>query len=75
VKGAAEGDIRIEPAAAPPAADRPRGPRPGPGGPPRSAGPHPGARPGPRPGPGGPPRRGPPPKGGKPPFPRKPRPN
>jgi ATP-dependent RNA helicase DeaD len=28
VKGAAEGDIRIEPAAAPPAADRPRGPRP-----------------------------------------------
>src|SRR6202012_1243289 len=30
VKGAAEGDIRIEPAAAPPAADRPRGPRPGP---------------------------------------------
>jgi ATP-dependent RNA helicase DeaD len=27
VKGAAEGDIRIEPAAAPPAADRPRGPR------------------------------------------------
>jgi ATP-dependent RNA helicase DeaD len=29
VKGAAEGDIRIEPAAAPPAADRPRGPRPG----------------------------------------------
>jgi ATP-dependent RNA helicase DeaD len=74
VKGAAEGDIRIEPAAAPPAADRPRGPRPGPGGPPRT-GPHPGARPGPRPGPGGPLRRGPPPKGGKPPFPRKPRPN
>jgi len=74
VKGAAEGDIRIEPAAAPPAADRPRGPRPASGGPPRS-GPHPGARPGPRPGPGGPPRRGPPPKGGKPPFPRKPRPN
>ncbi|MFI4964969.1 MAG: DEAD/DEAH box helicase [Caulobacterales bacterium] len=31
VKGAAEGDIRIEPAAAPPAADRPRGPRSGPG--------------------------------------------
>jgi len=60
VKGAAEGDIRIEPAAAPPAADRPRGPRPPPGGP------HPAARPGPRPGPGGPPRRGPPPKGGKP---------
>jgi len=28
IKGAAEGDIRIEPAAAPPAADRPRGPRP-----------------------------------------------
>jgi ATP-dependent RNA helicase DeaD len=50
VKGAAEGDIRIEPAAAPPAADRPRGPRPGP-------------RPAPRP---GPPRGGPPPKGGKP---------
>ncbi|WP_394761083.1 DEAD/DEAH box helicase [Phenylobacterium sp.] len=39
VKGSAEGDIRIEPAAAPPAADRPRGPRPPPG--PR-AGPHPG---------------------------------
>jgi ATP-dependent RNA helicase DeaD len=38
IKGAAEGDIRIEPAAAPPAADRPRGPRPGP----------PGARPKPR---------------------------
>ena len=33
VKGAAEGDIRIEPAAAPPAADRPRGPKPA--GPPR----------------------------------------
>jgi ATP-dependent RNA helicase DeaD len=32
IKGAAEGDIRIEPAAAPPAADRPRGPRPGPPG-------------------------------------------
>jgi ATP-dependent RNA helicase DeaD len=48
VKGAAEGDIRIEPAAAPPAADRPRGPRP----PPHqgaSQGPHPAARPGPRP--------------------------
>ena len=31
IKGAAEGDIRIEPAAAPPAADRPRGgPRPAP---------------------------------------------
>ncbi|HEX5263492.1 MAG TPA: DEAD/DEAH box helicase [Phenylobacterium sp.] len=30
IKGAAEGDIRIEPAAAPPAADRARGPRPGP---------------------------------------------
>lgn len=75
VKGAAEGDIRIEPAAAPPAADRPRGPRPGPGGPPRDGprpGPHPAARPGPRPGPGGPPRRGPPPKGGKPPYGRKP---
>jgi ATP-dependent RNA helicase DeaD len=57
VKGAAEGDIRIEPAAAPPAADRPRGPRP----PPHEGahqGPHPAARPGPRPGgprpPGGP---------------------
>jgi len=61
VKGAAEGDIRIEPAAAPPAADRPRGPRPGP---------HPAARPGPRPG-GPPPRRGPPPKGAKP-YGRKP---
>jgi ATP-dependent RNA helicase DeaD len=76
VKGAAEGDIRIEPAAAPPAAARPRGPRPGPGDPPRAGprpGPHPAARPGPRPGPGGgPPRRGPPPKGGKPPFGRKP---
>jgi len=33
IKGAAEGDIRIEPAAAPPAADRPRGPRKGPPGP------------------------------------------
>jgi ATP-dependent RNA helicase DeaD len=58
VKGAAEGDIRIEPAAAPPAADRPRGPRP----PPRegsSQGPHPAARPGPRPG-------GPKPYAGKP---------
>ena len=43
VKGAAEGDIRIEPAAAPPAADRPRGPRPGP----RPGGAHP--RGGPRP--------------------------
>lgn len=67
VKGAAEGDIRIEPAAAPPAADRPRGPRPGPG--PRS-GPPPAARPGPRP--GAPPRRGPLPKGGKPSYGRKP---
>ena len=67
VKGAAEGDIRIEPAAAPPAADRPRGPRPGPGAGPR---PHPGARPDPRP--GAPARRGPPPKGGKPPYGRKP---
>ena len=61
VKGAAEGDIRIEPAAAPPAADRPRGPRPPPNSGPNSgpqAGPHPAARPGPRPGgprpPGGP---------------------
>lgn len=52
IKGAAEGDIRIEPAAAPPAADRPRGPRPGP---PR-AGPKPQIsprQPGPRPPPGG----------------------
>jgi ATP-dependent RNA helicase DeaD len=71
VKGAAEGDIRIEPAAAPPAADRPRGPRPAQDAGPRPA-PRPAARPGPRPGPGGPPRRGPPPKGGKPPFNRKP---
>jgi ATP-dependent RNA helicase DeaD len=71
VKGAAEGDIRIEPAAAPPAADRPRGPRPAQGAGPRPA-PRPAARPDPRPGPGGPPRRGPPPKGGKPPFNRKP---
>jgi ATP-dependent RNA helicase DeaD len=69
VKGAAEGDIRIEPAAAPPAADRPRGPRPGPGAGPRN-GPHPAARPGPRP--GASPHRGPPPKAGKPPFSRKP---
>ncbi len=52
VKGAAEGDIRIEPAAAPPAADRPRGPRPA------------AAREGPpRPGPN---RDGPRPGGGKP---------
>jgi ATP-dependent RNA helicase DeaD len=57
VKGAAEGDIRIEPAAAPPAADRPRGPRPGPGsGPPR----------------GGPPPKGGKSNGGKP-FAGKPR--
>jgi ATP-dependent RNA helicase DeaD len=41
VKGAAEGDIRIEPAAAPPAADRPRGPRPNPGAVPQTAGPRP----------------------------------
>jgi ATP-dependent RNA helicase DeaD len=41
VKGAAEGDIRIEPAAAPPAADRPRGPRPGPGASPPPGGPRP----------------------------------
>jgi ATP-dependent RNA helicase DeaD len=54
VKGAAEGDIRIEPAAAPPAADRPRGPRPAP-----REEPHPAARPGPRPG-------GPKPYAGKP---------
>jgi ATP-dependent RNA helicase DeaD len=59
VKGAAEGDIRIEPAAAPPAADRPRGPRPPsgprPDGPPRS-GPRPQITPrpnGPRPPPAG----------------------
>ena len=70
VKGAAEGDIRIEPAAAPPAADRPRGPRPGPSregprpaGPkpfirPRSAGPH-GAKPGGAKPPGGKPKRRP----------------
>jgi ATP-dependent RNA helicase DeaD len=38
IKGAAEGDIRIEPAAAPPAADRPRGPRPPPN---RGSGPRP----------------------------------
>jgi ATP-dependent RNA helicase DeaD len=50
VKGAAEGDIRIEPAAAPPAADRPRGPRPGP---------PPAARPGPPPGGSKPPNRKP----------------
>ena len=54
VKGAAEGDIRIEPAAAPPAADRPRGPRPSPDG-----APHPAARPGPRPGGSGPGGSGP----------------
>ena len=85
VKGAAEGDIRIEPAAAPPAADRPRGPRPPPGDGPNAGlgagpgpssgprpGPHPGARPGPRPGPGGPPRRGPPPKGAGKPYAGKP---
>jgi ATP-dependent RNA helicase DeaD len=67
VKGAAEGDIRIEPAGAPPASDRPRGPRPPPqGGPPPRSGP-------PRSGPPykGPPRnrpegKGPPPRGGKP---------
>ena len=58
VKGAAEGDIRIEPAAAPPAADRPRGPPPAPRDGP-SQGPHPAARPGPRPG-------GPKPYAGKP---------
>ncbi|HZZ32334.1 MAG TPA: DEAD/DEAH box helicase [Phenylobacterium sp.] len=48
VKGAAEGDIRIEPAAAPPAADRPRGPRPAPGprpGPPRNGPPAKGGKP------------------------------
>ncbi len=54
VKGAAEGDIRIEPAAAPPAADRPRGPRPD--RPPHAAGPRPQISPrpsGPRPPPAG----------------------
>ena len=72
VKGAAEGDIRIDPAGAPPTKDR--GPKrpggPGPGAAPRSnAGPDRGPRPAPRrdgpPGPRGPfvPR----PKGGKPP--------
>ena len=74
IKGAAEGDIRIDPAAAPPAADRPRGPRPGPR--PEAAGHH---RDGPKPQdarPSGPrssgprpPGLGPPgakPKGGKP---------
>jgi ATP-dependent RNA helicase DeaD len=53
VKGAAEGDIRIEPAAAPPAADRPRGPRPAG---PRPNGPRPQIAPrpnGPRPPPAG----------------------
>jgi ATP-dependent RNA helicase DeaD len=74
VKGAAEGDIRIEPAGAPPASDRPRGPRPPPrhdGPPPRSGPPsnspprnNP-ARNGPARG-GPPPRSGPPPRGGKP---------
>jgi ATP-dependent RNA helicase DeaD len=53
VKGAAEGDIRIEPAAAPPAADRPRGPRPGPqrAGPKPPISPRPSSdgKPGPRP--------------------------
>ncbi|MDB5426968.1 MAG: superfamily and helicase, partial [Phenylobacterium sp.] len=62
VKGAAEGDIRIEPAAAPPAADRPRGPRPGPN---RDAPRPPGPRPQhPRPPSGRP--KGPAAKGGKP---------
>ena len=79
IKGAAEGDIRIDPAAAPPAADRPRGPRPGPrpeaagqhrdGPKPQSARPS-GPRPsGPRPSGPRPPGLGPPgakPKGGKP---------
>ena len=54
VKGAAEGDIRIEPAAAPPAADRPRGPRP-------DSGPRPQISPRRAPPPG--PRGGPPFKG------------
>ncbi|MGZ3377825.1 MAG: DEAD/DEAH box helicase, partial [Phenylobacterium sp.] len=52
VKGAAEGDIRIEPAAAPPAADRPRGPRPI--GPRPDRPPHAGPRPQISPRPGGP---------------------
>ena len=61
VKGAAEGDIRIEPAGAPPASDRPRGPRPPPrSGPPRSGPPHKGP---PR---GGPSHQGSPRGGGKP---------
>ena len=79
VKGSAEGDIRIEPAAAPPAADRPRGPRPD-SRPDSRPGPHAAARPGPRsggPGPSGGPKpyrakppgakpTGPKPQGGKP---------
>jgi ATP-dependent RNA helicase DeaD len=57
VKGAAEGDIRIEPAAAPPAADRPRAPRPAPNREgPRPAGPKPFIKP-----------RGPAPQGARPP--------
>jgi ATP-dependent RNA helicase DeaD len=69
VKGAAAGDIRIEPAAAPPAADRPRGPRPGPQARPVPAGPR--TEGGPRKPyagkPGGPkPHGGPKPQGGKP---------
>jgi ATP-dependent RNA helicase DeaD len=57
VKGAAEGDIRIEPAAAPPAADRPRGSRPGPHREvSRPAGPKPSIKP-----------RGPAPQGARPP--------
>jgi ATP-dependent RNA helicase DeaD len=68
VKGAAEGDIRIEPAAAPPAADRPRGPRPGPNRDgPRPAGPKPFIKPrGPGPTGAGPPGAKPRPHGGKP---------
>ncbi len=66
VKGAAEGDIRIEPAAAPPAADRPRGPRPGPSREgPRPAGPKPFIRPR-GPGPHGAKPAGAKPPGGKP---------
>jgi ATP-dependent RNA helicase DeaD len=72
VKTAAEGDIRIEPAAAPPAADRPRGPRPPPGphrgplpgGKPQGAKPHAGKSFKPRP--SGPPKGPKPHGGGKP---------
>jgi ATP-dependent RNA helicase DeaD len=83
VKGAAEGDIRIEPAGAPPASDRPRGPRSSQGGPsqggPSQGGPSPQGGPPPRGGPPhkgpmhkGPPRKGPP-GGGPPPRAGKPK--